>query len=97
VAKGQLNMKDRAVASRSRTVPGVTTVPVFLLVLQVRLRRRRDVVRDAARAHDAGKGLIVANWEDGRLGRRPPSGTKLLSLESRLNSWNIAVPVRERP
>jgi hypothetical protein len=67
VAEGRLNTKGRAVASRSKTGRGVATVPIFLLVPQVRLRKRLDLARDAARAHDAVPGLIVANWVDGRL------------------------------
>ncbi|MGY6634466.1 MAG: DUF6441 family protein [Alkalilacustris sp.] len=35
VAEGRLNARGRAVASRSRTGRGVTTVPIFLLVPQV--------------------------------------------------------------
>jgi hypothetical protein len=67
VAERRLNTKGRAVASRSKTGRGVATVPIFLLVPQVRLRKRLDLARDAARAHDAVPGLIVANWVDGRL------------------------------
>ena len=67
VAEGRLNTKGRAVASRSKTGRGLTTVPIFLLVPQVRLPKRLDLARDAARAHDAVPGLIVANWVDGRL------------------------------
>ena len=62
VAEGRLNARGRAVLSRSKTGRGVTTVPIFLLVPQVQLRKRLDLARDAARAHDAVPGLIVANW-----------------------------------
>ena len=62
VAEGRLNARGRAVASRSRTGRGVTTVPIFLLVPQVKLRKRLDLARDAARAQDALPGAIVANW-----------------------------------
>jgi hypothetical protein len=55
-----------AVASRSRTGRGVATVPIFLLVPQVKLPKRLDLARDAERAQDAVPGLIVANWVDGR-------------------------------
>lgn len=67
VAEGRLNTKGRAVASRSKTGHGLTTVPVFLLVPQVGLPKRLDLARDAERAHDAVPGLIVANWVEGRL------------------------------
>jgi len=66
VAEGRLNARGRAVASRSRTGRGVTTVPIFLLVPQVQLRKRLDLARDAERAQDSVPGLIVANWVEGR-------------------------------
>ena len=66
VAEGRLNSKGRAVASRSKTGRGLTTVPIFLLVPQVRLRKRLDLARDAVRAADAVSGLIVAKWVEGR-------------------------------
>ena len=67
VAEGRLNSKGRAVASKSKTGRGVATVPIFLLVPQVKLRKRLDLGRDAERAVDGVPGLIVANWVDGRL------------------------------
>ncbi|WP_296764088.1 DUF6441 family protein [Sediminimonas sp.] len=68
VAEGRLNTKGRAVASRSKTGRGLTTVPIFLLVPQVKLRKRLDLARDAERAHDSVPGLIVANWVEGKFG-----------------------------
>ncbi len=68
VAEGRLNTRGRAVASRSKTGRGVATVPIFLLVPQVKLPKRLDLGRDAARAHEAVPGLIVANWVEGRFG-----------------------------
>ena len=68
VAEGRLNSKGRAVASKSKTGRGVATVPIFLLVPQVRLRKRLDLARDAERAVDSVPGLIVANWVEGRIG-----------------------------
>jgi len=68
VAEGRLNARGRAVASRSRTGRGVTTVPIFLLVPQVQLRQRLDLARDAARAQEAIPGAIVANWVEGKIG-----------------------------
>ena len=67
VAEGQLNTKGRAVASRSRTGRGVTTVPIFLLVPQVKLPKRLDLARDAKRAQVELPGLIIANWVDLKL------------------------------
>lgn len=62
VAEGRLNKKGRAVASRSKTGRGLATVPIFLLVPQVRLPKRLDLARDAERVRDAVPRLIVANW-----------------------------------
>jgi hypothetical protein len=67
VAEGRLNTKGRAVASRSKTGRGVATVPIFLLVPQVKLRKRLDLARDAERAVDGVPGRIVAAWVDGKL------------------------------
>ncbi len=49
-------------ASRSETGRGVATLPIILLVPQVKLRKRLDLVRDAERAVGGVPGLIVANW-----------------------------------
>ena len=62
VAEARLNTKGRAVASKSKTGRGVATVPIFLLVAQVKLRKRLDLARDAERAVEGVPGLIVANW-----------------------------------
>ncbi|MFP1646048.1 DUF6441 family protein [Pontitalea aquivivens] len=62
VAEGRLNTKGRAVASRSKTGRGLTTVPIFLLVPQVKLPKRLDLARDAERAVDGVPGRIAAEW-----------------------------------
>ena len=62
VAEGRLNSKGRAVASRAKTGRGLATVPIFLLVAQVKLRKRLDLARDAERAIDGMPGRIVAGW-----------------------------------
>jgi len=62
-----LNSKGRAVALKSRTGRSVATVPIFLLVPQVKLRKRLDLARDAERALDSVPGMIVAGWVDGKL------------------------------
>ena len=67
VADGRLNSRGLGVASRSKTGRGKATVPIFLLVPQVKLRKRLDLARDADRAQAAVPGLIVANWVEGRL------------------------------
>lgn len=68
VAEGRLNAGGRAVASRSKSGRGLATVPIFLLVPQVKLRKRLDLARDANRAQDALPGRIVAEWVDGKTG-----------------------------
>jgi len=67
VAEGRLNTKGQAVVSRSKTGRGKVTAPIFLLVPQVKLRKRLDLARDAERAVDGVPGLIVANWGGQRL------------------------------
>ncbi|WP_372838684.1 DUF6441 family protein [Phaeovulum sp.] len=67
VAEGRLNSKGRAVASRLKTGRGATTVPIFLLVPQVKLRKRLDLTRDAERAVDGVPGLIAAKWVEVRI------------------------------
>jgi hypothetical protein len=67
VAEGRLNSKGHGVGSRAKTGRGLTTVPIFLLVPQVKLPKRLDLARDAERAVDGVPGRIVANWVEGRL------------------------------
>jgi hypothetical protein len=62
VADGRLNSRGLGVASRSKTGRGKATVPIFLLLPQVKLAKRLDLARDAERAQAAVPGLIVANW-----------------------------------
>ena len=85
VAGGRLNTGGRAVASRSRTGRGSATVPIFLLVPQVKLPKRLDLARDAERAHDAVPGLIVANWVDGLSSRAP----------IQIRAWSERLPARK--
>ncbi len=66
VAEGRLNTKGRAVRSRSKSGRGAATVPIFLLVPQLKLPKRLDLARDAVRAQDALPGLVVGNWVDVR-------------------------------
>ena len=62
VAEGRLNSRGRAVASRSKTGRGLTSVPIFLMVRQIRLCKRLDLARDAERAMNGLPGRIVAGW-----------------------------------
>jgi len=66
VADGRLNSRGLGVASRSKTGRGQSTVPIFLLVPQVKLAKRLSLARDAERAQASIPGLIVANWLDER-------------------------------
>ena len=66
VAEGRLNTRGVGVASRSKTGRGLTTVPIFLLVPQVKLRKRLDLERDAKAAQERIPGAIVANWVERR-------------------------------
>lgn len=67
VAEARVNTRGLAQASRSKTGRGVATVPIFILVPQVRLRKRLDLARDADRAAAALPGAIVNAWVDRRL------------------------------
>ncbi len=62
VAEAGLNTRGRAVRSRSTSGRGVATVATFLLVPQVKLPKRLDLLRDAVRTRDALPGPIVGNW-----------------------------------
>ncbi len=68
VADGRLNNRGLGVASRSKTGRGKSTVPIFLLVPQVKLTKRLDLTRDAERAQAAVPSLIVSGWVDAKLG-----------------------------
>ena len=63
----RLDAHGHAAVSRSKTGRGQATVPMFLLVPQVKLPKRLDLAQDAARALDGMPGLIVANWLEVRL------------------------------
>ena len=66
VADGRLNSRGLGVASRSKTGRGQSTVPIFLLVPQVKLAKRLNLAQAAERAQAAIPGLIVANWLEAR-------------------------------
>ena len=67
VADGRLNGRGLGVASRSKTGRGKATVPIFLLVPQVKLAKRLDLARDADRVQAGVPGLIVAKWVSERV------------------------------
>ena len=68
VAEGRLNTRGLGVASGSKSGRGMATVPIFLLVRQVKLRKRLDQDRAAKAAQDGIPGAIVANWVETRMG-----------------------------
>ena len=66
VADGRLNSRGLGVASRSKTGRGQSSLPIFLLVPQVKLSKRLNLARDAERAQASIPRLIVANWLEER-------------------------------
>jgi hypothetical protein len=68
VAEGRLNSRGLGVASRAKSGRGLASVPIFLLVRQVKLTKRLDLVKAAEVALGRIPGAIVANWV-GRTGR----------------------------
>lgn len=67
VADGRLNNRGLGVVSRSKTGRGRATVPIFLLVPQVKLPKRLDLDRDAERVQAKVPGLIVRKWVEARI------------------------------
>ena len=67
VAEGRLNTRGLGVASRSKSGRGLATVPIFLLVRQVKLMKRLNLDLAAKAAQDGIPGAIVANWVAGRI------------------------------
>jgi len=64
--KARINARGTAVASRAKTGRGQVTAPIFLLVPQVKLRKRLDLARDAERVAGRVPVLIVEKWIEGR-------------------------------
>lgn len=62
IAEARLNKGGRAVASRSKTGRGVASVPIFLLVPQVRLSKRLNLEKPAQAALAALPASIVRRW-----------------------------------
>lgn len=62
IAEARLSKGGRAVRSRSKTGRNVASVPIFLLVPQVRLRKRLDLDRPARAALAALPAAIVRRW-----------------------------------
>ena len=67
VADGRLNARGLGVESRSKTGRGRATVPIFLLVPQVKLAKRLDLARDAGRVQVGLPARVVAKWREEKL------------------------------
>lgn len=66
VAEGRLNSRGLGVASRAKSGRGLASVPIFLLVRQVKLTKRLDLAKAAEAAVGRIPRAIVANWVTGR-------------------------------
>lgn len=66
VADGRLNSRGLGVASRSKTGRGQSTVPIFLLVPQVKLSKRLSLAQDQAAALASVPQRIVGTWIETR-------------------------------
>lgn len=62
VAEGRVSKRGNVAASRSKTGRGVQTVPVFILVPQIKLRKRLDLGRSAELVQSGIPSAIVRNW-----------------------------------
>ena len=65
----RVSARGLAAAKRGRRrrdgiLTGASTVPIFLLVPQVKLRKRLDLERAARAAEARLPGLILARWKD---------------------------------
>ena len=64
IAEARLSKRGRAVPSRSKTGRGLASVPIFLLVPQVRLSKRLDLERPAEAALVALPAAIARRWSE---------------------------------
>lgn len=62
VAEARVNKGGQAVASRSKTGRGVATVPIFIMVPQVRLPKRLDLLGAAKKAISSVPDHILRAW-----------------------------------
>lgn len=62
VAEGRLNSRGLGVASRAKSGRGLASVPIFLLVRQVKLTKRLELAKAAEAAVGRIPGAIVTNW-----------------------------------
>lgn len=66
IAEARLSKHGRAVVSRSKTGRGVATVPIFILVPQVSLKKRLDLETPVRAALDGLPDNIAARWSRAR-------------------------------
>lgn len=64
IAEGRIAKGGRAVTSRSKTGRSLTSIPIFLLAPQVKLRKRLDLEKPAQAALAALPAAIVRKWSD---------------------------------
>jgi len=64
--KARINTRGTAVASRAKIGRNQVSAPIFILVPQVKLRKRLDLARDAERVASRVPGLVVERWVDGK-------------------------------
>ena len=62
VAEARVSARGLAKVSKSKTGRGLATVPVFILVPQVKLPKRLDLKKDAEAAIQFLPGKIATNW-----------------------------------
>jgi len=62
VAEGRLNSRGIGAASRAKSGHGLTSMPIFLLVRQVKLAKRLNLAKAADAALGRIPEAIVANW-----------------------------------
>ena len=62
MSPGATSPTIRPRSNRGKCGRGAASVPIFLLVPQVRLRKRLDLARDAKAALERIPGAIVAHW-----------------------------------
>ena len=63
----RISKSGRAVASRAKSGRGQVTAPIFILVPQVRLRKRLDLGRDVTAVSAGIPQAIVDKWVEGKL------------------------------
>lgn len=65
--KARISKSGAAVASRAKSGRGQVTAPIFILVPQVRLRKRLDLGRDVMAVSAGIPQAIVDKWVEGKL------------------------------